>query len=158
MSSSQGFFLLIFPLCIVICAIFLKVGPSYNFLHELSHWVMAKIFFRKTRRFVLNKYGGKVEIANPNQLIILAPYTFPVFTYTLLFLFIFINFIFPLEIIWIRSIYSFLIFSFSAHLVLTIKALSYGQTDIKATGKILAYSTIISGNLLLLLLVFSFLS
>ena len=154
-SYLQEFFLLLFFPSIIFFYIFLKIGSMYHFLHELSHWVMAKIFRRKTRGFQFNQYGGKVDIANPNELIILAPYIFPVITYLLLLLFIVVKVFFPLDGFVVNSFYLFLVFSFSVHLVFTLKVLSYEQTDIKFVGKILAYSMILSGNLFLFLFIFS---
>ena len=52
---------------------FLRLNSLYVFGHELTHWVMAKIFLRKTGRFQSGKNAGAVEVENPNVWIILAP-------------------------------------------------------------------------------------
>jgi hypothetical protein len=53
------------------------------FEHELGHLFLAKLFWRRALRFVVDVEEGKGEVAyspGSNSLITLAPYYFPVFT------------------------------------------------------------------------------
>lgn len=54
-----------------------KWTALYVFAHELTHWIAAKLFRRRTGRFRVGLNKGSVEIENPNIWITLAPYFIP---------------------------------------------------------------------------------
>ena len=51
--------------------------PLYVIGHELTHWLAAKITFRKTGEIKLKWNQGYIEIIEPNGFIALAPYWVP---------------------------------------------------------------------------------
>lgn len=129
---------------------FQRLNSLYVFGHELTHWVMAKLFLRKTGRFQSGKNAGAVEVENPNIWIILAPYVLPFYLLVVigfygLIMLIARGAIHPAAVI----VFAILIgLSYAYHVVLTVFALRSGQADLKMKGKILSLMMIITGNLL----------
>lgn len=129
---------------------FWRLNPLYVFGHELTHWVVAKLFLRKTGRFQSGKNAGAVEVENPNVWIILAPYVLP------FYLLVVIGFYGLIMLIATSSIHPYAVIAFAAliglsyayHVLLTLIALRSGQADLKIKGKIFSLMLIISGNLL----------
>ncbi|MDD4539950.1 MAG: hypothetical protein PHT80_13110 [Lentisphaeria bacterium] len=129
---------------------FLRLNSLYVFGHELTHWVMAKIFLRKTGRFQSGKNAGAVEVENPNVWIILAPYVLP------FYLLVVIGLYGLIMLIANASIHPYAVIAFAVliglsyayHVILTIIALRTGQADLKMKGKILSLMMVITGNLL----------
>jgi hypothetical protein len=54
-----------------------KPGPLHVFAHEGAHWLVAKLFRRRTSGFSVGWRGGAVEVESPNLWIALAPYILP---------------------------------------------------------------------------------
>ncbi|MGI5925065.1 MAG: hypothetical protein ACOX9E_14050 [Lentisphaeria bacterium] len=129
---------------------FLRLNSLYVFGHELTHWVMAKLFLRKTGRFQSGKNAGAVEVENPNVWIILAPYVLPFYLLVVigfygLIMLIAKGSIHPVAVI----VFAVLIgLSYAYHLVMTVFALRSGQADLKIKGKIFSLMMVITGNLL----------
>jgi hypothetical protein len=129
---------------------FLRLNPLYVFGHELTHWVMAKIFLRKTGRFQSGKAAGAVEVEKPNVWIILAPYVLPFYLLVIIGLYGLIMLIangsiHPYAVVAFAILLGL---SYAYHVVLTIIALRAGQADLKMKGKILSLMMVITGNLL----------
>lgn len=58
--------------------------------HELSHWLMAKLFLRKTGKLSsmkIRETGGSISVERPNVWIALAPYFIPFYAFPCLLLF-----------------------------------------------------------------------
>ena len=121
--------------------------PLYVFGHELTHWFVAKLFFKETGKFKCSGSSGYVEIKNPNLWIILAPYFLPFYFLLLTGFWGVIDF-FVAEIPSQLQILTaaLLGLSYSYHLVLTFIALSKGQLDLKRKGKIFSLSLILLMN------------
>ncbi|MCH2206738.1 MAG: hypothetical protein MK132_12815 [Lentisphaerales bacterium] len=120
----------------------------YIFGHELAHWIFAKLFMKETKNFKVGKDGGAVQVKDPNVWVVLAPYFYPTFTIMWLpFWFLFSHFQKEIQ-------YSFQIFfvmlgmSWAYHLVLTLYALKFEQSDIEKYGRPLSFSIIFLFNML----------
>jgi hypothetical protein len=73
-------FLAGFTIAIVVFLLLWKLKLLYVFGHELTHWLLAKLFRRRTGKFRIGLNSGAVEIENPNLWITLGPYIIPIFT------------------------------------------------------------------------------
>jgi len=137
--------------CLFFCK-FCQCTTLYVFGHELTHYLVAKLFRKETGRFRVRSREGSVEIANPNFWIILAPYFVPFWMLLIagicgLHLFFANLQISPLTI----GIYQFLLGLTAAHhLVLTITGIYYGQSDLRRCGTIFSLSLILACNALML--------
>ena len=129
---------------------FLRLNSLYVFGHELTHWVMAKIFLRKTGRFQSGKNAGAVEVENPNVWIILAPYVLPFYLLVVIGLYGLIMLIANASIhpYAVKAFAVLLGLSYAYHVILTFFALRSGQADLKMKGKILSLMMVVTGNLL----------
>lgn len=129
---------------------FLRLNSLYVFGHELTHWVMAKVFLRKTGRFQSGKNAGAVEVENPNVWIILAPYVLPFYLLVVIGLYGLIMLIANASIhpYAVKGFAVLLGLSYAYHVILTFFALRSGQADLKMKGKILSLMMVITGNLL----------
>ena len=140
---------------IIIFTFVCRLKRFYIFGHELAHWIFAKIFMKETKNFKVGKHGGAVQVKDPNIWVVLAPYFYPTFTILWLpFWFLFKHFKNHIP-------YSFEIFfvilgmSWAYHLVLTLYALKFEQSDIERAGRPLSFSIIFFINMLF---IYTFLS
>jgi len=117
--------------------------------HELTHWAVAKMFFRRTQWPKVFAGGGSVIIECPNFFITLAPYAFPFYSFVTMMLYLFIGILYlPFFLIFIFHIAVVALFSFffGQHVAFTIRSLRIYQSDIGLYGRILPYPFIIFGN------------
>ena len=118
---------------------------TYIFGHELTHWLVAKLFRRRTTGLRIGKGEGSVRVERPNILIVLAPYFLPLYT---LILIIFANL---LEVVlkddWVRYLlYAGVGFTYAYHAVMTTLALSKKQLDLKLYGPFFSLCLILTIN------------
>ncbi len=131
-----------------------KFSPVYVFGHEMTHWIVAKLFLKETGKFKVGMTKGSVEIVDSNVWITLAPYIVPF--YVLLAMGVFglsQVFLYPSPQ-WASL--AFVIcagLGYAYHCVLTIYAIGLSQSDLKVYGEFFSLSLIIAGNVLFLLLV-----
>ena len=131
-----------------------KFSPVYVFGHEMTHWIVAKLFLKETGKFRVGMTKGSVEIADGNVWITLAPYIVPF--YVLLAMGVFglsQVFLYPSPP-W--AALAFVIcagLGYAYHCVLTVYAIGLSQSDLKVYGEFFSLSLIIAGNVLFLLLV-----
>jgi len=130
-----------------------RLTPVYVFGHEATHWVLAKLFRKKTGRFRCYLNQGYVEIDQPNVWIILGPYFLPFYFLIFTGLWALLNLLWPdFMLAYYPAGAALLGLSYSYHLVLTIIALSKGQQDLKINGTCFSMSLIININVCLFFL------
>lgn len=121
--------------------------------HELTHWVSAKLFFKKTGLLSVGDSGGSVQVERPNAFISLSPYFIPFYCIVWLGIYgvynLFVKTPPPLAV---QLSYAGLGIGYAYHLALTFVALKRGQSDLLQHGKIFSMIFIIAANILLLLL------
>ncbi len=128
-----------------------KFTPVYIFGHELTHWITAKLFFKRTGKFRVGWTRGFVEIANANVWITLAPYVVPFYFMLVLFVFGLSQFFVYPSPQW--ATVAFLLcagLGYAYHCVLTVYAIGLSQSDLKLYGEFFSVSLIIAGNVLFL--------
>ncbi len=117
----------------------------YIFGHELSHWVMAKIFRRKTGKFRIGKSSGSVQIDRPNIWIVLAPYFIPIFVIIWMVVVKIVDW--WLREKWVTTIfYGGIGFFYAYHVIMTVFALSKKQSDLQFFGRVFSLSMIVTIN------------
>ena len=123
--------------------------PVYVLGHEFTHWIIAKLFFKKTGSFRVGLKDGHVDVTDPNIAIVLGPYIVPIYTIVWLI-------IYRLTIIWYKPAWHITAFfiglgiSYAFHCVLTVKALQTDQPDLHYAKRSFSYIVIIFCNILLL--------
>jgi hypothetical protein len=127
----------------------------YVFGHELTHWFVAKLFFRQTcglSRIKVKENGGCVLIQNPNFWIILAPYFVPFY----LVLWCVVYGVWRMgtgnafsDIVEPTFFGGFGVF-YAYHVVMTLWALFDGQKDLHDCGPTFSISLILFMNLVAL--------
>ena len=127
-----------------------RLTPIYVFGHELTHWLIAKIFRRKTSKFTVHFNSGSVRVQNPNIWIVLGPYIFPI--YMLLWLIgLGITSCFTVFSTNVQLICSAIVgVLYAYHVLMTIVALSHSQPDLKFNGVVFSMVFIITFNVLFL--------
>lgn len=124
------------------CLLFSKVRPVFLYVlgHELTHWLLAKLFFRKTSKFTLRMNSGSVRVAEPNIWIILGPYILPFYMLVGLLVVLLLDSCLSFERV------EYMVFSvvigvlYANHIVMTLVALQNNQPDLKFNGPL--YSTV----------------
>lgn len=127
-----------------------RLVPIYVFGHEATHWLIGKLFLRKTSKFCVHASSGSVRVERPNIWIILGPYIVPF--YMLLFMLVYggvVAFV-SLPQLAILFCLEFLGLLYAYHIVLTIVALMHGQSDLDFRGRILSLTFIVLFNVLFL--------
>ena len=126
--------------------------PLYVFGHELTHWLIAKLFRRRTSKFTVHFDSGSVRVVNPNIWITLGPYIFPI--YMLLWLAVYgVASFFMTFTPNIRLASSAVVGILYAYLVyMTIVALSHNQPDLQFNGVVFSLVFIFTFNVLFLYL------
>ena len=121
--------------------------PIYVFGHELTHWAVATLFWRKTSNLRLNRYSGSVDVKNPNIWIILGPYFLPFYMLVILGIFGIALIFKPNFPTWFEITLAVVIgLSYAYHIILTIVAIYNGQQDLRINGVIFSLSIIIVCN------------
>jgi len=125
----------------------------YVFGHELTHWLAAKLFMRKTGPFRVGRARGSVAIERPNIWIVLAPYFIPVYALMVLGAYGITDFCWPARPDWLVPATAAAVgVAYAFHLRLTVFALSREQSDLGNHGRMLSFAVIVLGNVLLLYL------
>lgn len=128
---------------------FWKFKTLYVFGHEFTHWLVAKLFRRRTGRFRIGTDHGAVEIENPNLCITLAPYVIPIFTLlwclaVWIFRMIVPDTTLPLSVILPVGVGA----TYAYHLRLTAFAVTREQPDLQAYGVVFSLAVILCVNTL----------
>ncbi|MFC2149378.1 hypothetical protein ACFLQ8_01630 [Candidatus Auribacterota bacterium] len=143
---------------VVIYSIFQNPIKTYVYGHELTHALWTWLFRGKVKGFSANEDGGSVTVTKSNFLISLAPYFFPIYTFLAVCLYLVaISF-------WRvgstgRDVFQFILgFTWAFHFVLTVFVMMKEQSDIKENGVVFSVFFIYLTNLIVLGLLFVFLS
>lgn len=121
--------------------------PFYVFGHELTHWSVATLFFRKTSNIHLSSHAGSVDVENPNIWITLAPYFLPFYMLLILGIYGAVLLFSPQFPAWVDiTIAAILGLAYAYHVILTCIAISKGQQDLELNGFIFSLSFIIICN------------
>lgn len=145
-------FLVGFGVGVVFFILVSRVQVMYVFGHELTHWVVAKLFMRDTGEMKVSTSGGSVAIQQPNIWITLAPYFVPL--YTLLWLLAYAIFRYgygqppPLQML--RIFYGGIGLTYAFHVVMTYYSLQREQTDLRQHGYLLSLSLVLCFNAIVL--------
>ncbi len=133
---------------LVVFALLCKFRLLYVFGHELTHWLLAKLFRRRTGRFRVGLHGGSVEIENPNLWIALGPYFIPLYSLLWSGIYFAVRQVQPLLA---REYVGFAVggigLTYAYHLWMTGFALRREQTDLQEYGVFFSFSLIIMLNL-----------
>lgn len=138
---------------------FFPLRPLYVFGHELTHWLAAVLTAHQVGALRLGLRKGSVDITQPTLFIALAPYFIPLYLVLSAGLLAFTRLCWPTtpDFFW-GIAFAWLGLCYSYHLVLTILALTHGQSDLQFRGPVLSYAIIVFGNLLVLYLAMVLLS
>ncbi|MDR3253446.1 MAG: hypothetical protein LBT07_00585 [Endomicrobium sp.] len=135
-------------LCYVVFQIVLyKPMKTYVFGHELSHALAGILSGARVKKFNVSKKSGSVVLTKDNIWITLAPYFFPVYTFALVIIYIFLGWFTD-----IKQFYGYFLFftgfSIAFHVALTIYVLDIEQPDLKVYGKFFSYILIFAVNII----------
>lgn len=121
--------------------------------HELTHWVAAKLFRRRTGTFRADALSGSIEVEDPNVFIILAPYVIPVYTLALVGAYGVVRmWVDPVPDWGVALFCGGLGATYAFHLTLTFLALQQGQEDLRLCGPVFSMGLILLGNVVLVFL------
>ena len=132
-----------------------RLSLLYVFGHEITHWLAAKLFRRRTADLRIGRDGGSIGVERPNIWIILAPYFIPV--YTLVWVGFYGAYCFHLRPdvpgpAAMRIVFAGLGVTYSFHVVSTVHALRRGQSDLRVHGASLSLALVLFCNVLLVYL------
>lgn len=131
--------------------IFASFNRIYIFGHELTHFITAKFFARRTGHFRVRKGSGSVAIERPNLWITLAPYFIPIYALIWTGIYGFCQFLIKPLPPWLTLAFpAGLGITYAHHIIFTIKALRTGQSDLRRHGFFFSLSLVLFCNLLLL--------
>jgi hypothetical protein len=146
-TSFQGWFLIGGTTAYLVVHLMLR-RPERLYLwgHELTHLVVAKLFFRRVHGFhITSRSGGKVVIDRTNVAIDLAPYAVPFYCAAALVLIM----VFRNQHRYAGEIYlAVSAFFFTMHLYFSVEGFLHGQPDLRRSGRLF------SGAVVLLFLLF----
>lgn len=136
-------------LCYVIFQIaFYKPMRTYVFGHELTHAFAGLLSGARIKKFKVGKESGHVVLTKDNIWITLAPYFFPIYTFAIIVIYLFLGWITD-----ITPLYSYFLFfaglSIAFHIALTIYIIGIGQPDLKVYGTFFSYILIIAVNVII---------
>ncbi|MDR2666355.1 MAG: hypothetical protein LBB92_02840 [Endomicrobium sp.] len=127
---------------------FYKPMRIYVFGHELSHAIVGILSGAKIKKFKVGKEFGSVVLTKNNICIALAPYFFPIYTFAIIIIYIFL--------VWfidIKNFYDYFLFivafSIAFHVALTIYVLVTKQPDLKIYGVFFSFVIIFAVNILM---------
>lgn len=124
----------------------------YVFGHELTHWLMAKLFRRRTGRFRVGAGHGSVAVERPNIWIALAPYFIPVYALGCIGLYGVVKHIMqpaPPDAV-VKMFMAAIGAAYAFHVRLTAFAASRAQSDFAPYGRFLSLSLVLCCNAALL--------
>lgn len=126
---------------------FYKPMRTYVFGHELTHAFAGILSGAKIKRFKVGKESGHVVLTKDNIWITLAPYFFPIYTFAIIIIYLFLGWITD-----IRPLYPYFLFfaglSIAFHVALTLYIIGIGQPDLKVYGVFFSYVLIIAVNVI----------
>lgn len=128
-----------------------RLPRLYVLGHELTHWLTALVFRRRTRGFRVGLEGGSVMVERPNMWIVLAPYFVPVYTLLWIGLYGFYRLVRGAPDpggIAATVAYAGVGVTYAFHVVWTVIALRTGQSDLRMHGVVLSILLIVCLNLL----------
>jgi len=139
-------------LCYIVFQVILyKPMKTYVFGHELSHAIAGILSGAKIKKFYVGRESGRIVLTKDNILITLAPYFFPVYTFVIIIIYIFLGWF-----INIKQFYGYFLFltgfSIAFHVALTIYILSAEQSDLKIYGAFFSYVIIFIVNIAVFIL------
>ncbi len=157
--QSRAMFFVILGLAVgfILFAAISPMMPMYVLGHEFTHWLIAKLFGRRTGRFRVGGDNGSVQVSNPNIWICLGPYFVPIYTLAWVLLWSLLH-------VWYKpswfpeALFLNIGFSYAFHCVLTVKVLRSGQSDLEHYGHLFSMLLIIAVNLAVLYFVVALLS
>ncbi len=135
---------------------FLAGAPvkSYILEHELSHVLFAVFSGVRVRRVSFKKERAYVKTQKINILIALAPYSFPLYTFTFVLIYRVIGIFYTHRLL--TALFYFLAgISLSFHIVATLHYLQLDQPDIKRYGYVPSIMIIFTWSIILLSLLFA---
>jgi hypothetical protein len=147
-------------LCYIIFQIaFYKPMRTYVFGHELTHAFAGILSGAKVKKFKVGSESGHVVLTKDNIWITLAPYFFPIYTFAIIVVYLFLGWFTD-----IKPLYPYFLFfaglSTAFHAALTVYIIGIGQPDLKVYGVFFSYILIIAVNVivfsLLMVLVFPY--
>ncbi len=143
-------------LCYVVFQVILyRPIKTYVFGHELSHAIAGILSGAKIKKFNVGKESGSIVLTKDNIWITLAPYFFPIYTFALIIIYIFLSWFINKKQIY--GYFLFLVgFSIAFHIALTIYILSIEQSDLRIYGTFFSYITIYGKYAVFVLLAFWF--
>lgn len=119
----------------------------YVFGHELTHWLAAKVFRRRTEQFRVGKTGGSVAVERPNFLIVLAPYFVPI--YTIIWIGIYgvccFWYRYPAKPV-VQVFYAGVGLTYAFHVALTVYSMTGRQPDLLYCGRLFSVAVILCCN------------
>ncbi|MDR3256077.1 MAG: hypothetical protein LBT18_00205 [Endomicrobium sp.] len=131
---------------IIFQVVLYKPIRTYVFGHELSHAIAGILSGAKIKKFNVGQESGKVVLTKDNIWITLAPYFFPIYTFAIIVIYIFLGWF--LDITQFYEYFLFLVgFSIAFHVALTIYILSIEQPDLKVYGAFFSYVVIFAVNI-----------
>jgi len=114
--------------------IFFKPMRIYVFGHELTHVIAGWLSGARVKSFSVKKTGGSVGLSKTNVMVSLSPYFIPIYALLLIAVYFILGQVFNLT--GYHNIFLFFLgMSISFHLVLTVFALTQGQSDLKKSGQ-----------------------
>lgn len=127
---------------------FYKPMRIYVFGHELSHAIVGILSGAKIKKFKVGKEFGSVVLTKDNICIALAPYFFPIYTFAIIIIYIFL-----VCFIDIKNFYDYFLFivgfSIAFHIALTIYVLVTNQLDLKIYGGFFSFVIIFAVNIVM---------
>ena len=129
-----------------------RVPVLYVFGHEMTHWLVAKCFLRKTGSIKIGVGRGHVQVERPNLWIVLAPYFVPLYALVWVGAYGVGQMIFGTPRPGVAIGFNIgLGITYAYHLKMTAYALSRAQSDLNMHGVFFSLSLIICFNIALLL-------
>ncbi|OEG71807.1 hypothetical protein ATZ36_12635 [Candidatus Endomicrobiellum trichonymphae] len=134
-------------LCYVVFQVILyKPMKTYVFGHELSHAIAGILSGARIKKFNIRKESGSIVLTKDNVWITLAPYFFPIYTYIVIIIYIFLGWF-----VNIKQFYGYFLFlagfSIAFHVALTTYILSIEQSDLRIYGTFFSYIIIFMANI-----------
>ena len=120
---------------------------TYVLAHELTHALWGWSMGSKVSGLTVAKSQGSVEVEDPNFLITLAPYFFPLYTLIVIAVYNILGLFFAVEqfhLLWLGLVG----FTWGFHLTFTVSTLLQKQTDIHEYGYLFSYTLIYFLNVL----------
>lgn len=154
----QFWFVVGFISYVIIYSILQNPIKTYVYGHEFSHAIWTWLFKGKVKNFSASAEGGSVTVSKSNFLISLAPYFFPFYTFLAVVIYLTAISFWKLNQTHYNMFLFTLGFTWAFHFVLTIYVMLKDQDDIKENGAIFSIFFIYIANVIILGLLFVYLS